>query len=174
MIARAILIASFALCFICFAFRSLYVHLSSKNKRIADSRSWLTAVYVIMALLWFAWFSMNFNDPYRIALPLWLRYCGLVLFVVGFSLFLLSHAGLKRLSGGGKLVTTGIYSKVRNPMYIGFIIWVIGLPLFMGSIITLASAFIWIFHFLYWKTIEEKELEKKFEEYTEYKKRTWF
>jgi len=27
---------------------------------------------------------------------------------------------------------------------------------------------------MYWKVLEEKELEKKYKEYREYKKKTWF
>jgi protein-S-isoprenylcysteine O-methyltransferase Ste14 len=174
MIEGMVLILAFAVCFICFAFRSLYVFLRSKDKKIAESKGWLVMVYVVMAFLWFGWFSMNFNDPFRIPVPLWLRYGGLAFFVAGVALFFFSHIGLKGLSGGEKLVTQGIYSKIRNPMYIGFIIWLIGFPIFMRSIITLASAVIWILHILYWKTVEERELEKKFAEYAEYKKRTWF
>jgi protein-S-isoprenylcysteine O-methyltransferase Ste14 len=174
MIAKVVLFSAFIVCFVCFAFRSLYVFLRHRSKKIADSRAWLVTVYVVMAFLWFGWFSMNFNDPFRIVLPLWVRYGGLSLFVLGVFLFLFSHMGLKGVKGGEKLVTNGIYSKIRNPMYIGFIIWIIGFPTFMGSIITLATSGIWIAHILYWKSVEEKELEEKFEEYKEYKKRTWF
>ena len=59
-------------------------------------------------------------------------------------------------------------------MYLGFIIWIIGLPVFMNALFTLASAVIWIPQILYWKNSEEKQLEVKYRDYQEYKKRTWF
>ena len=73
-----------------------------------------------------------------------------------------------------KLVRTGIYSKIRHPMYLGFILWIIGFPLFMQSFITLASSVIWIPQIMYWKISEESKLEEMYKEYREYKKRTWF
>jgi protein-S-isoprenylcysteine O-methyltransferase Ste14 len=117
---------------------------------------------------------MNFNDPVKVTVPTVLRYTGLALFVVGVSLFLFAHRGMGRLKGEDKLVTTGIFSKLRNPMYLGFMVWVVGFPLFMQSILTLASAILWILHFFFWKVLEEKELAKKFSEYSDYKKKTWF
>jgi len=71
-------------------------------------------------------------------------------------------------------VTDGIYSKLRHPMYYGFILWILGLPIFMNSPFTLASSVIWIPQLLYWGKSEERELEEKYEEYRDYKKKTWF
>jgi protein-S-isoprenylcysteine O-methyltransferase Ste14 len=70
--------------------------------------------------------------------------------------------------------TGGVYSKIRSPMYLGFILWIVGLPIFTRSFITLASSVIWIPHFLCWKLLEEKVLEEKFEGYADCKKSTWF
>jgi len=44
----------------------------------------------------------------------------------------------------------------------------------MNALFTLASAAIWIPHILYWRVSEERQLEKKYENYQEYKKKTWF
>ncbi|MGD8979738.1 MAG: methyltransferase, partial [candidate division WOR-3 bacterium] len=68
----------------------------------------------------------------------------------------------------------GIYSRIRNPMYLGFIVWVIGFPVFMQSMLTLLSAVLWIIHFMIWKTLEEKDLQRRFNGYREYMARTWF
>jgi len=73
-----------------------------------------------------------------------------------------------------KLIKRGIYSKIRHPMYSGFIIWIIGLPIFMNSLFTLASAIIWIPQILYWRITEERQMERKYKDYQEYKKKTWF
>ena len=71
-----------------------------------------------------------------------------------------------------KLITTGLYSHVRNPMLFGLFIFLIGLGILFGSlslIFILTPLFILI-NVLYLKAVEEKEMEKKFgREYLEYK-----
>lgn len=128
----------------------------------------------IMFILWFSWAQAVFNDPVKINIPAWLRYTGLLFFIIGVSLFILAHLKLRGFKDRGFVVTGGIYSKIRNPMYLGFIIWVIGFPVFMQALASLLSAVVWSAFFIYWKILEEKELEEKYEEYKEYKKRTWF
>ncbi len=165
---------SFGLCFVCFALRTLFNILYHKNNTFAKNRVVITAVQFIMFVLWFSWFFMCFNDPIKMKLPVWSKYIGLILFIVGVSFFILSHTRLKGFEDKGKLVTKGIYSKIRNPMYLGFILWVIGFPIFLHSLIAFLSAIIWVSHFMYWRKLEEQELEEKYESYREYKKKTWF
>jgi protein-S-isoprenylcysteine O-methyltransferase Ste14 len=117
---------------------------------------------------------MCFSDPVKMSFPDWIRYIGLLLFSIGVFLFIFSHVSLKGFRGGGKLITGGIYSKIRNPMYLGFTIWVIGLPIFARGLMALISSAIWIAHIMCWKILEERELEKKNTEYSEYRKKTWF
>jgi protein-S-isoprenylcysteine O-methyltransferase Ste14 len=108
------------------------------------------------------------------SLPSWIRYIGLFLFTAGIFLFILSHIKLKGFEDKGHLVRKGIYSRIRNPMYLGFIIWVIGFPLFMQKPLALLSSIIWITQIILWKVLEERELERKYPDYKEYKKQTWF
>ena len=73
-----------------------------------------------------------------------------------------------------KLITTGLYRYIRNPMLLGLFIFLIGLGFLLGSL-SLILVFTPIFVFinvLYLKAIEEKEMEKKFgNQYLEYKKK---
>jgi protein-S-isoprenylcysteine O-methyltransferase Ste14 len=73
-----------------------------------------------------------------------------------------------------KLITTGLYAYVRNPMLLGLFTFLLGLGVLFGSL-SLIFIFTPLFialNVFYVKAIEEKELEKKFgEEYIEYKKR---
>lgn len=72
-----------------------------------------------------------------------------------------------------ELVTTGMYARVRNPMVLGWIILMFGLGLLLNSIslMFIFTPFFLIINILYLKTIEEKELEKKFgQQYVKYKK----
>lgn len=162
------------ICFLCHAARTAYNVLSHRKHPLADSKVIVNSVYAVMGVLWFSWFQMCFADPLRISIPAWLRYAGLLAFMAGIALFLISHLGLRGVADRGKLVTTGIYSRVRNPMYLGFIFWVIGFPLFTKSLATLSSAALWISFLIYWKTLEEKALADKYPEYAEYRKGTWF
>jgi protein-S-isoprenylcysteine O-methyltransferase Ste14 len=59
-------------------------------------------------------------------------------------------------------------------MYLGFIFWLVGLPVYLRSLVGLLSAALWISFIIYWKRLEEEELERKYEGYGEYKKKTWF
>lgn len=72
-----------------------------------------------------------------------------------------------------RLVTTGLYSWIRNPMILGWIIMLFGVGLLLNSI-SLFFIFTPLFallNILYLKTVEEKEMEKKFgQEYLKYKK----
>ena len=74
------------------------------------------------------------------------------------------------------LVTTGIYSKIRNPIY------VFGLLLFAGIVLYLAAPWWWLFFLVpiilvqLWRARNEaRVLEAKFgDSYRQYRARTWF
>jgi len=72
-----------------------------------------------------------------------------------------------------KLITTGLNSQIRNPMLLGWIIVLFGVGILLNSI-SLIFIFTPLFiclNVLYLKTIEEKEMEKKFgKAYLKYKK----
>lgn len=72
-----------------------------------------------------------------------------------------------------KLVTTGLYYRIRNPMLVGWFIMLFGLGILLNSIslIFIFTPLFILLNILYLKTIEEKEMEKKFgKAYLEYKK----
>ena len=108
-------------------------------------------------------------------------YLSLPPLVIGATLCLWTVYSFVRASGSPvpfnppkKLVTTGLNSQVRNPMLLGWFIMLFGLGILLNSV-SLLLIFIPLFvllNVLYLKTIEEKEMEKKFgKEYLEYKKR---
>ena len=72
-----------------------------------------------------------------------------------------------------ELVTTGLYSRVRNPMLLGWFLMLFGLGILLSSVslIFIFTPIFILLNILYVKTIEEKEMEKKFgEQYLKYKK----
>ena len=164
----------FAICLVCFGLRTVYNYLKFERRRSFDSKGATAAIYLNMAVLWAAWFQMNFWDPVKTILPAWLRYTGLLFFAAGVLLFVLGDIAMRGLANEKELVTKSVFSKIRHPVYLGFIVWVIGFPIFMQSMLTLASAVLWVAFFVYWKYLEEHELERRHPEYRAYKRRTWF
>jgi len=72
------------------------------------------------------------------------------------------------------LVTHGIYSKIRNPIYIGSFLAFAGLSIFTMSIIVIVLTLIQIPLQLTRISAEEKRLIKKYgEKYLTYKAQTW-
>lgn len=164
----------FSVCFVCFFIRTAYNYLSYRSEKVRASRLFLAAVFVAMFLLWFCWFLMIFIDPVRREFPSPIRYSGLILFIIGVALALFSMVTKHGVTEQSFLVKKGVYRRIRNPMYLGFILWIAGFPVYHGSIISLCCSVIWITHILLWKHFEEKALLNRFSDYTEYKKKTWF
>ena len=82
---------------------------------------------------------------------------------------------LKGLENINHLVTTGLFSKIRHPMYDGFILWILGWAIYHGAVISLLVGFVGIGNILYRRRQEERELESNYVEvYLDYRKRTWF
>ncbi len=121
------------ICFVCYMIRTVLNILNYKNP-IAENKKILNSIFIVMGILWFSWFQMCFSDPIKMNIPDWIRYIGLLLFLVGVFLFIFSHIKLKGFENKGKLVIGGIYSKIRNLMYMGFIMWIIGFPIFTQSL----------------------------------------
>lgn len=72
-----------------------------------------------------------------------------------------------------ELVTTGLYSRIRNPMLLGWFLMLFGVGILLNSIslIFIFTPLFILLNVLYLKAIEEKEMEKKFgEQYLKYKK----
>jgi protein-S-isoprenylcysteine O-methyltransferase Ste14 len=128
-----------------------------------------------MVLLWSSWFILCSLDIYKINFYDIVRYFGISLFIMGVAIFFVALFTIKTLENyKGDLITKGIYSQIRHPMYLGFIFWLIGLPLFFESFLSLMLSFIFIGNILFWRYVEEKELEERFSSYLDYKKTTLF
>lgn len=70
------------------------------------------------------------------------------------------------------LVSTGLYSIVRNPIYLGEVLWSLGWAIMFRSIIGVALVPLWWGGLLFHVILEEEELERKLgQKYLEYKTR---
>ena len=108
-----------------------------------------------------------------------LRMVGLLLAFVGLAGVILSRYTLGRsfsvTAKATALVTTGIYSRIRNPIYLSGMFFILGAILMLGRpegfIIMLVLIVVQIAR----ARREAAVLEAKFgDEYREYRKRTWF
>jgi protein-S-isoprenylcysteine O-methyltransferase Ste14 len=153
-----------------------FVYEILKHKKILKpDKTTFVIIFINMGLLWTSWFILCSLDIHRINLAGIIRYAGITLFGAGIIVFFTALFTIKTLeSYEGDLITRGIYSKIRHPMYLAFILWLIGLPFFFGAMFSFILSFLFIANILFWRHLEEKELEERFLSYKDYKKTTIF
>jgi protein-S-isoprenylcysteine O-methyltransferase Ste14 len=107
------------------------------------------------------------------------RQVGLALGVMGLAGVVIARYTLGRSfsvrAKATALVTSGIYSRIRNPIYVSAEVFLIGIAIMLGKplLLILAAA---IAPIQIWRARREaRVLEAKFgEEYRQYRRRTWF
>lgn len=137
-------------------------------------------VFGLIALLVFA--SLWLDRLWAIRLPLTPPtniFISAPLLVIGASLVLRTVYVFFRARGSPvplnppqKLVVSGLYAYVRNPMVLGWVIilFAVGILLNSISLIFIFTPLFTLLNVIYLKTIEEREMEKKFgKEYLKYK-----
>ena len=107
------------------------------------------------------------------------RWTGAILMVVSFILFSVAHVQLGSsfsvTAQARNLVTTGLYSRIRNPIYLFGGLLIVGVLLFLEQPRYLLILLVLIPLQLARMRQEEKVLEEKFgDAYRQYKKSTWF
>lgn len=134
----------------------------------------LTLIFIAIA------YVSKWAIPLPLAVPGAVELAGFGFVVIGFLLgvaallaFRKARATLNPHGKGSAVVTDGIYRFTRNPIYLGFLLMLIGFPLNSGSIwgIVLAPVFVMSMNRL---VIEKEEayLEKRFRDvYAGYKSR---
>jgi protein-S-isoprenylcysteine O-methyltransferase Ste14 len=134
-------------------------------------RVWLPMVGGLLVL---GWIFHSVPEPY--GLP---RLIGLVLALIGLAGVILSRYTLGRSFSiapkATALVTIGIYSRIRNPIYISGMIFLIGVALIVERPKLLAILLVLIPMQILRARREAAVLEAKFgDAYREYRRRTWF
>jgi len=78
--------------------------------------------------------------PMKVVIPKPYTYLGLVLMLMGLALdtwaamlFRKAGTGIQLQGGNSVLVTSGPFRYSRNPMYLGMLIWLVGLAILLGS-----------------------------------------
>ncbi|MBD0284207.1 MAG: isoprenylcysteine carboxylmethyltransferase family protein [Flavisolibacter sp.] len=139
-------------------------------------------IYVPLFILAFGWLALRvraFDVKMGITLPLWTRPVGIVFMLLS-GMLVLACVVVFIIRGKGtpaafdpprEFVATGPYAYVRNPMYIGGFILLVGFGLYQHSlsILILSAILIFLFH-LFVVFYEEPTLERQFgKSYVDYK-----
>ena len=103
---------------------------------------------------------------------------GLSLEIIGLVIVVLGFKGLgKSLTAnpvpikGGKLITTGIYSRVRHPIYLGLILATFGIALTNGSIIKFGFWVLLVSLLILKMKFEENLLVATYPDYKQYQEK---
>jgi len=116
-----------------------------------------------------------------LAPPMWglLRVVGLCLAITGFLLWTVARFqvgnSLTVTAQAKQLVTHGIYSRIRNPIYVFASLFLVGYILLLGRPAWLLI-FVAVIPLQFWRArVESRVLEARFgEEYRTYRAQTWF
>jgi protein-S-isoprenylcysteine O-methyltransferase Ste14 len=91
--------------------------------------------------------------------------------IILLGMFLIVFGWRKIYGAKGKLVTTGIYGRVRHPQYLGFLLLTLGMNILW---VTISTLLLWpVLAILYYRLAkeEDKQLEERFgEEYRKYER----
>jgi protein-S-isoprenylcysteine O-methyltransferase Ste14 len=114
---------------------------------------------------------------YPFPIPWWAEIIGLAIMVFGFTFVMVAMvqnayaSKILDINKDQKLIDTGLYGKIRHPLYSGAIFWVLGTPLALGSVIALAGSILVIISLVIRIKPEEDMLIKGMEGYKEYRER---
>jgi protein-S-isoprenylcysteine O-methyltransferase Ste14 len=168
-----LIIAGASLCLASYLFRLLtHIYSYTKDAEIFNFRFLL----IVTFLGYFGWGYWSSTDPVKMNIPSAVSIpAGVSLAVTGMGLFLYSEFRKHGVGDADSLVTTGIYSKIRHPMYIGLVLLHLGYPLIFKSFTGCLSTVLWALIIAVWTHFEEKNLERSFgQRYIQYKRQTWF
>jgi protein-S-isoprenylcysteine O-methyltransferase Ste14 len=165
----------------------LFYRLRTLGKRVVVSRITALEIFllvlavvgmVIVPILYVFTARLDFAD-YR--LPAWTSWAGTAVFIVALWLLWLSHAALGRnwsstleIGENHRLVTEGIYRRIRHPMYAAIWLWGVAQVLLLHNWIA-GWSHLSAFGLLYFLRVPREErmmLDRFGEEYRAYMNRT--
>jgi protein-S-isoprenylcysteine O-methyltransferase Ste14 len=132
----------------------------------------VTLVLIVVAVVLFLWHALSLPfTPMRLA--------GLALVIPSFVLLLLARMQLGDAfsveARASQLVTTGLYARIRNPIYLFGALMIAGAILWSQQLVFLLVFVILIPLQIVRARKEARVLEAKFgAEYLKYKQKTWF
>jgi protein-S-isoprenylcysteine O-methyltransferase Ste14 len=163
-----------ALFLLCMIIRSGYELLKEAKKINPESKPVFAFIFASMCVLWVSWFALCPSDPYRVDMPRPLRWIGLLTVAMGTVFAVGALVQLKGVENIDHLVTSGLFRKIRHPMYMGFIFWIVGWSIVNGAVVGSGVGLTGVASVLWWRHLEEDRLEGQFgSRYQQYRLTTW-
>jgi protein-S-isoprenylcysteine O-methyltransferase Ste14 len=152
----------------------------SAGLREDRANRWVIPALALLGLLQ-AWMPAWTDRNAVAVLPDWLRWPGLALYAGGMALrlwpvFVLGRrfSGLVAIQPGHRLVTDGLYGRVRNPSYLGLLVLGVGWALVFRAWAGLAIAALMLVPLSARIRAEEALMQAEFgNAYAAYRSRTW-
>lgn len=145
----------------------------NKNSELPHGHLLQVSCFVLFLAIWFLdSFLFNYTTFLAGYIP-WLDRLALSLgvFAAGLAITELAHGHLHSMKSG-KLATTGIYSHVRHPLYLGVLLMYLGFAFYSLSLLSFVPWLIAVAAYNKMANYEEEVVTKRFgNEYLEYKKR---
>jgi protein-S-isoprenylcysteine O-methyltransferase Ste14 len=152
-----------------------------KKPGTANQKGWDRFVVYGLGLGFIAWIVVMPLDAKRFAwttgFPIWLQVLGGIGLLISFFFFYRSYventfaSPLVRIQAERKqrVISTGVYSFVRHPMYLAGVLMFLGAPLLLGSMYGVLIGFVLCLLLVVRIPGEEKMLTNELEGYAEYK-----
>lgn len=143
-----------------------------KDKRVLPPTYLLVAVIIMLVLHFLFPGSMIISSPWNL-LGLVPLVCGVVINLIADRAFRLAGTTVKPFEETNALITTGVYRISRHPMYLGFVLILIGLAALVRSLTTwiVIPVFIVVVDYIFIR-MEEHMIETKFgRDWSEYKQK---
>jgi protein-S-isoprenylcysteine O-methyltransferase Ste14 len=144
-----------------------------------DQQGWDKILFPLLLALPFAWLIFISLDVVRFhwsPVPIWFQGFGLVILLGSFYLFFLTFRENSYLSTvvrvqeerGHTVISTGPYRYVRHPMYTGFLLFMIGTPLWLGSWYGVVLGLAFMLVIAHRAVLEERTLQMGLRGYIDY------
>ena len=161
----------------------LPIQKEKKEGQDIQQKRWDKPIIAILFIFFVVWIVGTPLDAKRFALspefPVLAKVIGVIFLNSGLAIALKAlmdnpfAASLARVQKDRKqrVVSTGIYSVVRHPLYLGGILWFMGTPLLFGSLIGIGCTIGMSIFFAIRAVKEERMLEDELGGYDEYRKK---
>jgi protein-S-isoprenylcysteine O-methyltransferase Ste14 len=162
------------LCLAGVSIRTVYEVLKRSGRVTPGSRLVFGVVLAAMCALLATWPFLGSSDPWRLDLPDAVGWIGLAMSAVALAVAVGGLVQLRGVEDIDHLVTSGLYSRLRHPMYYAFILWIAGWVVQSGALASLGVGMVCTAAILYWRHLEEIALESRYGEvYQAYRSRSW-
>jgi len=144
-----------------------------------DQPVWDKVFLLAMIVAWCGWLVFMGLDAARFCwsvMPVWLQFAGGALMVWSFRMMIsvfrentFASAVVRiQTERGHRVISTGPYAKVRHPLYAAVLIYLPATALLLGSWYGLAASFALAAGIIFRTAMEDRELLRALEGYTEY------